>query len=413
MGGLVPRRPDTSKSRVILIGTSDYEHEEDFPRLPAVHANLVGLENALTDPRVGVFARETVTVVDNPDSPVSLMRRLSRVAREAEDTLLVYYAGHGAIGWDDGLFLTVRESESQQITASGVSYEWVRSAIRESPARTRIVVLDCCFSGRAIGAMSSSQAAQLGLTIDGATIITSSAPNQTSRSLPGERYTGFTGELIAVLTEASEDELSVSEIYRPLTAALAKRNLPKPKIVVGDASGDLVIRRSVAPIYRGYGSYGGHGVPSAPVNSYPNPQTQPAVAPFVQHPEAAPTWAVPTMAMSASPAGVPQPTAISPGPIFLAAPALAREPMHTDTTRPLGHWARRVAWPSYITLLSFTAFLFGVTFVVGTTQTVSPSNKQPLGPAISAIVFVFAITAGAVYLLVKSVRARIRKKRKK
>jgi hypothetical protein len=408
----VPRRPDTSTSRVILIGTSDYEHEDDFPRLPAVHANLVGLENALTDPRLGVFARETVTVVDNPDSPASLMRRLSRVAREAEDTLLVYYAGHGAIGWDDGLFLTVRESESQQITVSGVSYELVRSAIRESPAKTRIVILDCCFSGRAIGAMSSSQAAQHGLTIDGATIITSSEPNKTSRSLPGERYTGFTGELISVLTEPSGDELSVSEIYRPLTAALAKRNLPRPKIVVGDASGELVIRRSTTPAYRGYGNYREHGVPSAPPNTYPPPQTQPASTPFAQPANLASTWAGPTIAMSTSGASAPQPEAIFPAPRYPTPPAVAQRPKPTSTAPPFPQWLRSAAWPTYITLLSFIILLFGATFAVGITQTSSPSNKQPLGPAIFAIVFVLAIAAGAAYLLIRSVRTRIRRKRK-
>jgi len=238
--------PDPVRSRAILIGVSDYEHSDNLSNLPAIRNNLVALEKSLTDSMTGVFSREHCTVADSPDSPRTFMQRLARAAGEAEDTLLVYYAGHGVLGWNGDLHLTVRESDDRQIAGTAVPFEWVRSAIKESPALIRIIVLDCCFSGRAIGAMSSDSAALEQVDVEGTTILTSTTATQISHSIPGEEYTAFTGELIKILGSDRANSLSLSEVYRPLTAAMASRGLPRPKIVIGDTAGQLALRRGAA-----------------------------------------------------------------------------------------------------------------------------------------------------------------------
>ena len=72
------RYPDPRRSKVVLVGTSHDEHDKKLSRLPAIRNNLVGLEGAFTNPSTGVFTSENCMVVDTPDSPKSMMQRLTR-----------------------------------------------------------------------------------------------------------------------------------------------------------------------------------------------------------------------------------------------------------------------------------------------------------------------------------------------
>ena len=237
------RYPDPQRSGIVLVGTSDYERSDKLPNLPAIRNNLVGLTEAFTNPVAGVFSPDRCTVVDSPDSPKSLLQRLNRVSGETEDTLIVYYSGHGLLGLGTKLYLAVRETDSNQLAGTAVPFEWVRDAIQNSPAEIRILLLDCCFSGRAIGAMSSDSAALEQVKVTGTSIFTSTTANDISHSIPGERYTAFTGELIRLLTEFRDSPLSLGNLYRPLSAAMVRRGLPAPRSSVGDSSGSLILRK--------------------------------------------------------------------------------------------------------------------------------------------------------------------------
>ncbi|MCR6488914.1 DUF4268 domain-containing protein [Amycolatopsis sp. OK19-0408] len=231
----------------MLVGTSDYEEPGGLDHLPGVHNNLVALEQALTHPETGVFAHDRCMVVNNPDSPQSFMRRLVRATQQAEDVLLVYYAGHGILGGPEAdLYLTVRQTDERLADMTSVAFSAVRHAIEDSPAKTKILILDCCFSGRAIGAMSSKSAALAKIAVSGTYILTSTEANRESRAVPGERYTAFTAELLSISTNGIPGRASdvlLGDLYQPLQVAMAKRGFPKPKNLAGDTSGNIVVRR--------------------------------------------------------------------------------------------------------------------------------------------------------------------------
>jgi uncharacterized caspase-like protein len=84
--------PDQEQSRAILIGVSRYQ-DPNLPDLPAVANNLIDLANVLTGAH-GVLSASKCTVISEPRDVPSLGRQLRRVAEEALDLLLVYYAGH-------------------------------------------------------------------------------------------------------------------------------------------------------------------------------------------------------------------------------------------------------------------------------------------------------------------------------
>jgi hypothetical protein len=171
------------------------------------------------------------------------MTRLVRGSNEAEDVLLVYYAGHGLLDLAGDLHLTVRETDPDLLAGTAVPYAWIRQTVSNSPALTRILILDCCFSGRAVGVMSSDSAALSQIDVSGTFILASTTANRISISVPGEKYTAFTGELIKLLSSEGKKPLLLGDLYRPLSAAMAKRGFPRPKSSIGDSSGQLALRR--------------------------------------------------------------------------------------------------------------------------------------------------------------------------
>lgn len=214
--------PVPDRSRAILIGASRFD---DLESLPAVHNNLHDLKAALSDNDTGILPAERIMVVDDPRSPGEMMQDLRRAALQADDFLLVYYAGHGVRDQrrNERLYLAVRETEHDGPAGTAVSFEDVRDVIEDSRARTRVLILDCCYSGMAVGAMSGGAVDAQEIAVGGTAVVTSSPPNKIALAPPGDRHTAFTGELITLLRNGSGlpgEQLTVDVAFRVLQRTL-------------------------------------------------------------------------------------------------------------------------------------------------------------------------------------------------
>lgn len=242
--------PVRAYSRAVLIGTSTFQHAESLPWLPAVNNNVTDLAAALTDAETGVLDLDHCTTVYTPDSPRSLLGQLRPVAKQAEDLLIVYYAGHGLRDLNrDLLYLAVRETDPEELDGTAVPYESLREIVAASPARTKLLILDCCYSGMAIGRMSSGGVESDEVAVRGTSVITSSPRNKKALSPPGERHTAFTAEVLSLLKNGPRipgRQLDAAELFRSVTAAMARRGLPEPKMSTVDTAGMVVLRRAVA-----------------------------------------------------------------------------------------------------------------------------------------------------------------------
>ena len=169
----------------------------------------------------------------NPRVPPEVGAALDHAVNAASDTLIVYYAGHGLLTPRGVLHLAVAETHPDQVGYTAVPMEWLRSALAESPARNRILILDCCYSGRAADAMTSiTSAITASIDISGTYTVTSAPANSPSIAPPGLRFTAFTGELLKVLHEGipgAGDLLSLRDIYMALVRNLQARSMPRPQ----------------------------------------------------------------------------------------------------------------------------------------------------------------------------------------
>jgi hypothetical protein len=260
----------------MLIGTSHYQ-DPNLPDLPAVGNNLVDLANVLTEPD-GVLSASVCTVLLDPPNVPTLGRQLRRVAAEANDLLLVYYAGHGLIGSDGyELYLALRESEFDDPLYSALPFHVLRRTIRDSPARTRVLVLDCCFSGRAIeDVMAEPGSALMGqLEVAGTVLLAATPPNVPAMAPAGARNTAFTGALLSAFRDGIPDGpefLTLDALYRSALRTAQAFSLPKPQRR-GTATADQLALarnpRSGAP---------GHAVPLPDVQSSWEGQTLPSTS---------------------------------------------------------------------------------------------------------------------------------------
>ncbi|MFE6844547.1 caspase domain-containing protein [Streptomyces sp. NPDC057686] len=234
-----PSRPDPEASRAFFLGTSSYSELTD---ILGIEAGLHDLRAALTTSNGGSFSESHTTIVHNPHHPAQALDALQHAAEEATDTLLVYVAGHGMPSSDNGELSLALVGSRPHASYTALPYNWIRELVSNSPAERRIVILDCCYSGRVIGAMGDMEELAPVAAISGSYVITSSTANGISMARPEERYTSFTGQILRTVSEGipgGPPVLDLDTIYHHVSTGLTQRNLPRPQRSVHNNLGAL------------------------------------------------------------------------------------------------------------------------------------------------------------------------------
>jgi DNA-binding CsgD family transcriptional regulator/uncharacterized caspase-like protein len=228
------RLPDPQRSRAVLIGTGKYA-DENLPDLPVVGRTIEDLAAALTDPDHGVVTEPNCTVLKDQEDIRLIGRHLRSAASRAEDLLLVYFVGHGLVsGRRHELYLGLSDSEWAEPEFNSLEYDKLRGSVLDSAAATKIIILDCCFSGRAVSeAMADPVTEMVGqIEVDGTYVLASAAPDQVALILPGEDHTAFTGRFLNLLRNGVPDGpklLTVDYLYRQLVTTMRAENLSQPR----------------------------------------------------------------------------------------------------------------------------------------------------------------------------------------
>ncbi|MCX5050212.1 MULTISPECIES: caspase, EACC1-associated type [unclassified Streptomyces] len=250
------RLPDPRRSRAVLLGFDTFT-DPGLPDLPAVTHNVEDLVEVLTSPwgtalPDGHCVRRRKGVPSDLTDSASVGARLVSAAKEAEDLLLVYYAGHGVVGPDGELYLSLpsTSSEPDLVPWTGIPFSLVRRTLANARADSRVLILDCCFSGLAIGAMATTTSVVAGqLEVAGTCTLASSPANRPSSAPVGARHTAYTGELLDLLkhgtTEAAEF-LTLQTIHEHLARVLPSKGHPRPELRGTHTVGRLALARNRA-----------------------------------------------------------------------------------------------------------------------------------------------------------------------
>jgi osmoprotectant transport system substrate-binding protein len=220
---------DYSQSRAVLIGTSEYQ-DEMFPPLPAADNSLEGMRQILTNPELCGWPASRVRQLSNESDHRQLIMKLRKWTQESTGVFLLYYVGHGTTDDNGGLCLTLCETRDEHPDATGLEYRLVRKALLSSPARVKIVILDCCYAGRAIPPALSRKSPFTGIK---GTYVLAAADH--AAHVPQNQElacTSFTGELLDLIRKGIADgpeALTLEHIYPHLRARLGEVDLPEPR----------------------------------------------------------------------------------------------------------------------------------------------------------------------------------------
>ncbi|WP_217575709.1 caspase family protein [Streptomyces sp. GbtcB7] len=247
--------PCPKGSRAVLVGASTFQRLEG---LPAVQANVPALRSLLTGPS-GPFLTGNCSSLVDPASTREVSAAFRQAAKEATDTLLIYYAGHGLLDETGELYLAVPDSDHTSVYDTSLPYDWIRRAVRTTGAGRRIVILDCCYSARAFGPQSESfmDVAE----VDGTYVMAAAGETAVALAPPGETYTAFTAELLATLRDGvpgAAELLDLNVIFRHLQGQLKTKRRPVPLDLDRNGLGTTPFIRNNAYVPAVLPDHGGH-----------------------------------------------------------------------------------------------------------------------------------------------------------
>jgi WD40 repeat protein len=229
----------------LVVGTGTHAAGSLLPDIPAVAATVTAVRAALVQ-RCGLTEDQVASLTD-PADPRALLQALTEAAAAAHDVLLFYYVGHGLVSLGGELYLATAATRDQGVSLAveALSYATVRDVLATCSARSIVVVLDCCFSGRAYGAFGTAVVDAFELSyVRGSFLLTAASATEQALAPPGEQYTGFSGALLDFLRDgdpAAPRYLSIEDAYRYLSRVLPQRGLPPPHRRAGDRGGDLIL----------------------------------------------------------------------------------------------------------------------------------------------------------------------------
>ncbi|MGP3976386.1 caspase, EACC1-associated type [Streptomyces sp. 8N114] len=225
--------PDPARSRAVLIGVAGYEK---LPDLPAVDNNVSKLKELLMDDDLWGLPDEHCIALSGEKvaSAQQVMHTLHTAADEAKDAFLVYFAGHGLSPLKFGLHLALPGGDAERLY-NALDFNHIRHALMDvCIAQQRLVVLDCCYGGRAfadhLGAPNEELADLAG--IKGTYLLTAASATARALAPKGEPYTAFTGEVIKALDEGipdGPDLLDTDSFFRHVRRELIAKGRPEPQ----------------------------------------------------------------------------------------------------------------------------------------------------------------------------------------
>ncbi|WP_328476125.1 caspase family protein [Actinoplanes sp. NBC_00393] len=250
-------RPTLHDSRAVLVGAWTYR-DPRLPEVPAARNSLTQMHELLTSDICGWPASNVLTVSDPAvlgDLPDQLVQRFG----EATEVALFYFVGHGQLDESLQLCLCLGRSvtSNYRLRATSLMYDSVRHALLSSPARIKIVILDCCYSGMAASPHTLSGSTDLAelAVANGVYIMAASGPHGVAYAeTPGDDpqpMTYFTRNFVEVLHEGISGQpeyLRLSPIFQEVRARLLGATKPEPTRRATNTADDFVFARNlVAP----------------------------------------------------------------------------------------------------------------------------------------------------------------------
>ena len=243
----------------VVIGVGGYEDQGLTP-LPNAVNDAKGVHAALTGAPDGFPARNTVLMVDDAAEPLHRPTRSNILAifgqwvslAGPEDSLLVYFAGHG-LDLGGKLALMPLDGRTADVENTSIPFAMFESKLASCAAKRSLVILDACHSGtgRNVPGMTPGMMADIEKHSEGRITLASCKQDEVSHEYEAGHgaFTWFLLQGLGGGADANGDgvisalELSnyTFEETRRWAAAKALKQTPR---LISDISGDIVLAKT-------------------------------------------------------------------------------------------------------------------------------------------------------------------------
>jgi WD40 repeat protein len=234
--------------RVLVVGTATH-HGLQLPALPVAARSAEAVARAMAD--VCGVGPDNLRLLIDPASPEELAAAIVTAADAAESVLLVYFVGHGLLDSADELHLaTCRTGEPADglIEYQALSIASIRRALGRCRAPAVVLMLDCCFSGRAdLPALREVRAGFTPPSVAGAYVLASA--DRLAAAPEDAELTTFSGAFTDLLRNGvprGPRQLTLDVVFDELRARLGAAGAPPPRQQSSDRSGALVLATNQA-----------------------------------------------------------------------------------------------------------------------------------------------------------------------
>lgn len=266
------------KGHALVIGVGSYQHVPTA-NIPISVADARAVAELLRNPAYCGYPSEQVTLLhDEQASRDGILAALDALVNTSpEDTILLYYCGHGEYGEDDAYYLTTHDTSTvgnKVAVGSGISDAELLDKLRAIPAKRLLLLFNACHSGelsphlgfgdeeKSFGDenLPQSTADALLSASEGLIIITAARPEQKSWIGAGQ-VTVFTQALLEGLRGEGDSYnnrgyVSAYGLYEHLYFAVKKKATAQGRT----QEPELTVLKGVGPfpvsLYRGATSLG-------------------------------------------------------------------------------------------------------------------------------------------------------------
>ncbi|MEV4887788.1 caspase family protein [Nonomuraea sp. NPDC055795] len=233
--------------RALLIGNAEFPADPDVLtplRGPAHDVPLVAA--ALSDPSSGLFdVGDITTLLDQTSASVLESLEEFIFGAHRDDTILLYYSGHGLLDLSGRLHLCTRNTRSDRLFSTAVSSAQINGMLDASPVCRVVVVLDCCHSGSFKGGDVSGA-----LSGPGRCVLASTHASDLSYDSSGAGQASlFTYAFVDGLRSApsfrSPDHLYVDDLHHHVRTILNARSKQRPQLRMESGDEIAIARRAV------------------------------------------------------------------------------------------------------------------------------------------------------------------------
>jgi len=194
----------------LLIAISEYK-DPRLQKLVSPGRDVVALRRVLENPAIGSFS---VTMLSNRGSD-AIRRKMDQFfsERRPAETVVCYFSGHGLKDDDGNLYLAARDTSRSLLLSTAISDGFLRDVMRNSRARSQVLILDCCFGGAFSRAMfaKGDQHVDVNDRFQGAGRVVLTASTAMEFAYEGDSLTGqpqlsvFTRTLVEGLSSGEAD----------------------------------------------------------------------------------------------------------------------------------------------------------------------------------------------------------------